>query len=80
MHPEAAAAPLAPSVRTHMLGSGLTHVEEGVPADRLVVTPGELEERAAEAHAMTFHPTSELAGTCYCLNRHPSFSQPQNLP
>ncbi|GLC66641.1 hypothetical protein PLESTF_000455900 [Pleodorina starrii] len=65
MNPETAPPPgLTPGVRTHMVGAAapLAGRAEDVPEERVVVTPVEIAERAAAAHDMTFHKTSEAAG------------------
>ncbi|EFJ45592.1 hypothetical protein VOLCADRAFT_94075 [Volvox carteri f. nagariensis] len=64
MHVETAAA-VAPGIRRHLVAAAPPPpwaAEGGPPSERHVVTPTELEERAAAVHEMTFHKTSELSG------------------
>ncbi|GIL93502.1 hypothetical protein Vretimale_19924 [Volvox reticuliferus] len=62
MHAEAAVA-AAQGIRTHMVAAGALRAGEGAPPEeRHVVTPLDMEERAALAHEMTFHPTAEASG------------------
>ncbi|GIL63952.1 hypothetical protein Vafri_17857 [Volvox africanus] len=61
MHTESATS-VTSGIRAHMVGAGPPRHEEGASLERHVVTPIDIEERAALAHEMTFHRTAEASG------------------
>ncbi|GLI71394.1 hypothetical protein VaNZ11_016592, partial [Volvox africanus] len=61
MHTETSVS-VATGICAHLMGAGPPRPEEGAPLERHVVTPIDIQDRAALAHEMTFHRTAEASG------------------